>query len=500
MPDVNLQPPFEAYAGEEPFVFVSYAHNDGHLVYPEIKALHDSGVRIWFDGGIDPGNEWPEDIAQALLKTQMFLVFITPSSVKSKNVCNEINFAINKNKSFLAVHLQETQLPAGLELRMGDIQAILKYRMTEENYNKKLLDSFSKVVVGEEKKPKIEMVLIPAGKFIMGSPESEENREDNERQHEVTLTKPFYMGKYEVTQEQWESLGMRNRSDIEGAKLPVTDVSWEDCQEFIKKLNEKTDGGYRLPTEAEWEYACRARTTTAYSFGDVITPKDANYDDSKIGKPVAVGSYKPNAFGIYDMHGNVWEWCEDWYGDYPDGAVMDPRCPATGEYRVLRGGSFLNDVSKARSSNRFNLTSTIRSRYRGIRLARTPVVGDDVLQAVLQSKSPIIVQQRRTKVNHIQLLAILRAHVGPGRVTTYRQCSLWAFGHVNGGSAVRSMLEANAQQGHFELTNRVVAIDGSCGAADQNYGQSAQLRAEGVPFIGQMVDLINCPPVVLPQV
>ena len=179
---------------------------------------------------------------------------------------------------------------------------------------------------------------------------------------------------------------------------------------------------------------------------------------------------------------------------------MDPRCPATGEYRVLRGGSFLNDVSKARSSNRFNLTSTIRSRYRGIRLARTPVVGDDVLQAVLQSKSPIIVQQRRTKVNHIQLLAILRAHVGPGRVTTYRQCSLWAFGHVNGGSAVRSMLEANAQQGHFELTNRVVAIDGSCGAADQNYGQSAQLRAEGVPFIGQMVDLINCPPVVLPQV
>ena len=282
MPDVNLQPPFEAYAGEEPFVFVSYAHNDGHLVYPEIKALHDSGVRIWFDGGIDPGNEWPEDIAQALLKTQMFLVFITPSSVKSKNVCNEINFAINKNKSFLAVHLQETQLPAGLELRMGDIQAILKYRMTEENYNKKLLDSFSKVVVGEEKKPKIEMVLIPAGKFIMGSPESEENREDNERQHEVTLTKPFYMGKYEVTQEQWESLGMRNRSDIEGAKLPVTDVSWEDCQEFIKKLNEKTDGGYRLPTEAEWEYACRAGTKTAYSFGDNITKINGIIIDANI--------------------------------------------------------------------------------------------------------------------------------------------------------------------------------------------------------------------------
>jgi hypothetical protein len=273
MPDVNLPLPFDAYSGKEPFVFVSYAHKDGHLVYPEIKALHDFGVRIWFDGGIDPGNEWPEDIAQALLKAQMFLVFITPSSVKSKNVCNEINFAINKNKSFLAVHLQETQLPAGLELRMGDIQAILKYRMTEENYNKKLLGSLSGGVVDERKKTEIEMVLIPAGKFLMGSPESEEGRFGNETRHEVTLTNPFYMGKYPVTQEQWVSLGMRNRSVEEGERLPVTNVSWEDCQEFIKKLNASTKSGYRLPTEAEWEYACRAGTSTAYSFGMRSHPK-----------------------------------------------------------------------------------------------------------------------------------------------------------------------------------------------------------------------------------
>ena len=163
MPDVNLPLPFDAYAGEEPFVFVSYAHKDGHLVYPEIKALHDSGVRIWFDGGIDPGNEWPEDIAQALLKAKMFLVFVTPSAVESKNVRDEINFAINNDKSFLAVHLQETQLPAGLALRMGGIQAILKHRMTKENYNKKLLSTFPKAVVGEEKKTEIEIVLIPGG-------------------------------------------------------------------------------------------------------------------------------------------------------------------------------------------------------------------------------------------------------------------------------------------------------------------------------------------------
>ena len=219
---------------------------------------------------------------------------------------------------------------------------------------------------------KLEMVLIPAGKFKMGSPASEKDRNEKETQHEVTLTKPFYMGKYEVTQEQWFEIMGENPSREKGRKLPVTNVSWEDCQEFIKKLNAKTDGGYRLPTESEWEYACRAGTTTAYSFGDKITPKDANYVGSEIGKPVAIGSYKPNSFGLYDIHGNVWEWCEDWYGDYPAGAVTDPKGPAKGEYRVLRGGSFFGDVSIARSSDRSGTSPSFRSITNGFRLARTP--------------------------------------------------------------------------------------------------------------------------------
>jgi len=248
---------------------------------------------------------------------------------------------------------------------------------------------------------KLEMVLVPAGKFKMGFTKKEledfkvdfqeelkkELKKELEKkeidyvdliiskqgkQHEVTLTKPFYMGKNEVTQEQWEAEMGNNRSRTKGAKLPVTDVSWEDCQEFIKKLNKKTDGGYRLPTEAEWEYACRAGTTTAYSFGDKITPKDANYVGSKIGEPVAVGSYKPNAFGLYDMHGNVWEWCEDWYDDYPAGAVTDPKGPGTGKSRVLRGGSFNDFESEARSSNRDDVSPTNRLVLNGFRLARTP--------------------------------------------------------------------------------------------------------------------------------
>ena len=223
-------------------------------------------------------------------------------------------------------------------------------------------------VIDLGKDVKLEMVLVPAGKFKMGSPASEKERSDNETQHEVTLTKPFYVGKYEVTPEQWNALMGNNPSETKGAKLPVTDVSWEDCQEFIKKLNAKTNGGYRLPSEAEWEYACRAGTTTAYSCGDNLKKSDANIDGDSI---KAVGSYRPNAFGLYDMHGNVWEWCNDWYGSLQDGEVTDPKGAATGISRVLRGGSFNNNESKARSSNRNNNTPTNRGTDLGFRLVKT---------------------------------------------------------------------------------------------------------------------------------
>ena len=251
------------------------------------------------------------------------------------------------------------------------------------------------------KKIELEMVLVPAGKFKMGFTKKElaelkfeiqenfkkntfkkelEKKEldvvdlimsDQGKQYEVTLSKPFFMGKYEITQEQWEAVMGNNPSSTEGAKggnFPVTDVSWEDCQDFIKKLNAKTNGGYRLPLEAEWEYACRAGTTTAYSFGDKITPKDANCYTGDI---KAVGSYKPNAFGLFDMHGNVGEWCEDWMDDYPAGAVTDPKGPETGKVRVHRGGSAIWGEYNARSSVRQNDSPTNRSNSGfGFRLAK----------------------------------------------------------------------------------------------------------------------------------
>ncbi len=216
----------------------------------------------------------------------------------------------------------------------------------------------------------LELLIVPAGKFTMGSPISETGRTSNELEHEVTISKSFFLGKYEVTQAQWEAIMDDNPSSEGGAKLPVTDVSHEDCQKFIKKLNEKTSGGFRLPTEAEWEYACRAGTKTPYAVGERFGKDQANFLDSKIGKPAVVGSYKSNAFGFHDMHGNVDEWCNDWYGPYAKEPILNPKGPPEGKYRVLRGGAFNFDASYQRSAIRNFIRPTDRDHNLGFRIAR----------------------------------------------------------------------------------------------------------------------------------
>lgn len=180
MPDVTLHPPFEAYLGKKPYIFVSYAHKDGEAVFAEIRRLHDKGYRIWYDEGIDPGNEWPEEIAKSLEGADLFLVFITSAAIQSSNVRNEIYFALNRGKRFLAVHLEEARLPSGLELRMGDLQAILKWRMTADNYERKLtkalgnglresgfwLPLWTEILQDSRSKP-VEFILSPLGREIV---------------------------------------------------------------------------------------------------------------------------------------------------------------------------------------------------------------------------------------------------------------------------------------------------------------------------------------------
>ncbi len=214
------------------------------------------------------------------------------------------------------------------------------------------------------------MILIPQGKFMMGSPFSEPGHKSDEAQHQVVLSRPYFIGKNEVTQEQWETVMGDNPSQTKGAKLPVTNISWNDCQNFISKLNAKTESNYRLPTEAEWEYACRSGSKSAYSVGDKITKNDANYENAK-GGARPVGSYKPNAFGLYDMHGNVWEFCSDWYSAYSPGKSLDPMGVNNGRDHVLRGGSFFVDGLLLRSSTRDLVAPDFHNVVIGLRLAKT---------------------------------------------------------------------------------------------------------------------------------
>jgi sulfatase modifying factor 1 len=211
-----------------------------------------------------------------------------------------------------------------------------------------------------------EFVLIQPGTFMMGSPEDEVGRFDDETLHEVTITKPFYMQTTPVTQKQWKAVMGNNPSYYKGDNLPVERVSWDDCQEFIQRLNQSDDGIYRLLTEAEWEYACRAGTSTPFGIGNGcdLDITQANFDGRyPYGKgaegiyraaTVPVKSFAPNAWGLYDMHGNVWEWCQDWYGDHPKGAVSDPQGPDSGEYKLLRGGSWYYFAKDCRSAIRLN--------------------------------------------------------------------------------------------------------------------------------------------------
>lgn len=210
----------------------------------------------------------------------------------------------------------------------------------------------------------LDMVSIPGGRFIMGSPESELRREDDESpQHQVTVPE-FYIGKYPVTQAQWQEIMGANPSNFKGANRPVKQISWEEAIEFCQELSQKTGKDYRLPSEAEWEYACRSGTSTPFYLGETITPKLANYDGTSTygsgpkgeyrKQTTDVGSFPANAFGLYDMHGNVWEWCQDNWHDSYSGAPIDGSAWVDNEsrYRILRSGSYNCNPKCCRASSR----------------------------------------------------------------------------------------------------------------------------------------------------
>ena len=229
------------------------------------------------------------------------------------------------------------------------------------------------------------MCWIPPGEFVMGSPADELGRSPDETQHRVTLTHGFWLGKYEVTQAQWEAVVGSNPSQFKGIILPVESVSWNDISGsggFLEKANQQgaSKGGFYLPTEAQWEYACRAGTTTALNSGEDLTTSMgaclnlttiAWYGKNSNEETHRGGLKKANAWGLHDMHGNVWEWCMDWTGNYPSQAITDPRGPNSNSIRAVRGGGWVSDAGSCRIAARRNYPQNGVNNYVGFRLARS---------------------------------------------------------------------------------------------------------------------------------
>jgi formylglycine-generating enzyme len=252
------------------------------------------------------------------------------------------------------------------------------------------------------------MVLIKPGPFLMGSPSDEPGRGTEEIRHKVTLTRRYYLCDHEVTQAEWVAVMKWNLSLNKGSDLPVEEVTWFDCVEYCNKRSEREKltpayeivvamrvnehitkavvtwkreaNGYRLPTEAEWEYACRAGTQTAFSCGTCLTAERGNFDGREPlpGCPAGrfreaatpVKSYAPNPWGLYDMHGNVYEWCWDWRAAYPAGAVRDPLGPESGERRIFRGGGWNASERFSRSACREDGSLSLRGVSMGVRVGR----------------------------------------------------------------------------------------------------------------------------------
>jgi formylglycine-generating enzyme required for sulfatase activity len=232
----------------------------------------------------------------------------------------------------------------------------------------------------------IVLIEIPSGRFTMGSPQSEPGRHADETSHDVTINRPFFLGQHEVTRQEWRTVMGSNAGRFTecGPRCPIESVTFAEVQQFLAALNAQPEHEvlFRLPTEAEWEYACRAGTTTPFSTGGALTTAQANFNGRQPSasaapglfreRPTRVGGFPVNAWGLADMHGNVWEWTSDWYGPYPSEDVVDPLGPPSGEQRVIRSGSWQTDASSARCASRAAHEPDRRDSALGFRVAAFP--------------------------------------------------------------------------------------------------------------------------------
>lgn len=382
-------------------IFLCYASEDRKRLRLLVEALNQEGWSVSWDRTIPGGKTWQEVLEELLGTARSLVVVWSKNSINRKWVIEEAEEGIRKRLPLFPVLLDRVLPP----VRFRSLQSVnlsawdgatssFAFQGLVRNIRRTLGQpaelelpkpapkkipemDLSEPLSLEKFSNSLEMyfALIPAGTFMMGSGTEEEADEDEQPQHQVTLSRPFYLQTTPVTQGQWHQVMGENPSFFRecGEDCPVEHVSWEEVQEFIEKLNrmEGTDQ-YRLPTEAEWEYACRAGSTGSFCFGDdeAELEKYAWYEKNSETSTHPVGLLKASPWGLHDVHGNVYEWCQDWYGQYPPGPVTDPEGPSSGEYRVLRGGSWNGDAEDLRSAYRLRFSPGYRYNHIGFRVAK----------------------------------------------------------------------------------------------------------------------------------
>ena len=392
-------------------VFLCHNSQDKPEVIKIARQLQQQGFKPWLDiWELPPGVSWQERLEEQIEQIKSAAVFVGNSGFgpwQKREMRAFLSEFVERGIPVIPVLLEDAPKKPKLPIFLRSLTWV-DFRHNESNPMGRLVWGITQVKPDNFYPPQssvteskfqsftenlgngieLEMIAIPGGHFLMGSPEGE-GYDSEKPQHEVTI-KSFYMGKFPITQAQYQQVMEQNPSRFKDRQRPVECVSWDSAKEFCQRLSKLTQNKYVLPSEAEWEYACRARTNTPYHFGETITNKLANYRrnikkatsvekfltnafglyNTDISQTNSVGKFSPNAFGLYDIHGNVWEWCEDdWHDNYEN-------APTEGEAwlsrkitaKVVRGGSWLNDSWNCRSACRNNFTRDYRYGHIGFRV------------------------------------------------------------------------------------------------------------------------------------
>ncbi|WMP16967.1 SUMF1/EgtB/PvdO family nonheme iron enzyme [Thiothrix lacustris] len=397
-------------------IFISYAQDQAHgqrLAEQVQQQLHGAGFAVFRDvSGVIPGTKWVHEIERQLKASELVVLVVSAKALHSDWVFAEFDMAKEHQIPIIPVFAEALSAPLWLRhlqrldfSREADWQRLMQAISSHITVPSPQAPYSPPVPVLVKQQPDLAWAnasgddqygryadvdvkgviqrfrWLQPGKFLMGSPQSEKERSDDEVQHEVTLSQGFWLADTACTQALWQAVMGNNPADFsDDLRNPVEQVSWDHTQGFIQQLNGVVSGlKAKLPTEAQWEYACRAGSTSPFSFGTNITPEQVNYDGNypyaggKKGlyreKTVPVKSLPANPWGLYEMHGNVWEWCQDWYGSYPAEPVRNPEGSQTGVRRVVRGGSWDDFGGYVRSAIRFRYDPANRRDFIGFRLA-----------------------------------------------------------------------------------------------------------------------------------